>query len=114
MSDQLIQPRFGNRAVTLGINVDSVSSSRWLLIDEHAKSHGTASRCRPHDEVKIAGVEAVRDAPVGLIEHGELFLHCPIARHSPLIKLQASRSSIDARLVQYCAAGRREVLGAPI
>jgi hypothetical protein len=59
LSDQLIHPLFGNRAVAFGVNVNSVSSARRLSIESHAKSHGSASRCRPHDEMKIARVEAV-------------------------------------------------------
>jgi hypothetical protein len=43
-SDQRIQPRFGNRAVALDINVDSVSSVRRLAIEGHAKSRGSSSR----------------------------------------------------------------------
>src|SRR5215216_424125 len=61
LSDQLIQPLFANRAVSLLVNVDSMSSARRLPIDEHAKSHGSSSRCGSHDEMQIAGVKAVRD-----------------------------------------------------
>ena len=114
MPDQLIQPLFGNRAVALVVDVDSVRSARRLSIDEHAKSHGGSSRCRSHDEMKIAGVKAVRDPPVGLVQHSGLFLHRPIARKGPLIESQPRGGSIDATLVQYRAAGRRKVLGALI
>src|SRR4029453_9926535 len=114
LSDQLIQPLFGNRAVALVINVNSVSSARRLSIDEHAKAHGSSTRCRSHDEMKIAGVKAVRDPPVGLIQHSGLFLHRPITRKGPMIESQARGGSIDATLVQCCTAGRRKVLGALI
>src|SRR5215213_11426610 len=80
LSDQLIQSLFGNRAVALVVNVNSVSSARGLSIEEHAKSHGSSSRCRSHDEMEIAGVKAVRDPPVSLVQHGGLFLHRPITR----------------------------------
>src|SRR5215212_7995072 len=72
LSDQLIQPLFGNRAVALVVNVNSVSSARRLSVDEHAKPHRGSSRCRSHHEMKVAGVEAVRDPPVGLVQHGGL------------------------------------------
>src|SRR5215204_2205650 len=114
LSDQLIQPLFGNRAVALLVNVDSVSSPRRLPIDEHAKSHGGSSRCRSHHEMKIAGVKAVRDPPVGLVQHGGLSLHRPITRKGPMIEPQPRGDLIDTTLVQDCTTGRRKVLGALI
>src|SRR6185295_13954866 len=89
LSDQLIQPLFGKRSVALGVHVSSVSSARRLSVDQHAKSHGSSSHCRSHDEMKIAGVKAVRDPPVGLVQHSGLFLHRPIARKRPIIESQA-------------------------
>ena len=86
LPDQLIQPLFCHRAVALVVNVNSVSSARRLSIDEHAKSHGRSSRCRSHDEMKIAGVKAIRDPPVGLVQHNGLFPHRPIARKRPVIE----------------------------
>src|SRR4030095_300274 len=78
LSDQLIQPLSATRALAWRVNINSVSSPRRLSIDEHAKSHGCASRRRSHDEMKISGVKAVRDPPVGLVQHSDLFLHRPI------------------------------------
>jgi hypothetical protein len=114
LSDQLIQPLLGNRTVALVVNVTSVSSARRLSIDEHAKSHGSSSRCRCHDEMKIAGVKAVGDAPVGLVQHCGRLLHRPITRKGPMIEREVRGGSIDARLVQYCPTGRRKALGALI
>src|SRR5258706_14026187 len=51
LSDQLIQPLFGHRAVALLVNVNSVSSARRLSIDAHAKSYRSSSRCRSHDQM---------------------------------------------------------------
>jgi hypothetical protein len=82
LSDQLLQPLFGNPAVALIVNVTSVSIARRLSIDEHAKSRGIASRCQSHDEVKIAGLEAIRDSSGGLIEESKLFLHRQITGQS--------------------------------
>src|SRR5215204_3197567 len=114
LSDQLIQPLFGNRAVALLVNVDSVSSPRRLPIDEHAKSHGGSSRCWSHDEMKIAGLKAVRDPPVGLVQHGGLSLHRPITQKRPMIEPQPRRGIVDAVLVQYGTTGRGKVRGALI
>src|SRR4030095_12138805 len=102
------------RAVSFVANVNSVSSARRLSIDEHAKAHGSSSRCRSHDEMKIAGMKAVRDPPVGLVQDSGLFLHRPITRKGPMIESQPRRGNIDATLVQHCTAGRRKVLGALI
>src|SRR5256885_15959587 len=67
LSDQLIQPLLGNRAVALFVDIDSVGGARRLSIDEHAKSDGRSSLRRTHDQVKIARVKAVGDPPVGLV-----------------------------------------------
>src|SRR5829696_6502719 len=114
LSNQLIQPLFCDRAVALLVNVDSVSSARRLPIDEYAKSHGGSSRCRSHHEMKIAGVKAVRDPPVGLVQHGGLSLHRPITQKRPMIEPQPRGGIVDAALVQYCATGRGKVRGALI
>jgi|SRR6185369_8810969 hypothetical protein len=68
LPDQLIRSLLGNRALAQGIDVDSVSGAWRFSIDEHAKAHGSAWRRRPHDYIYIAGVKAVRDSPVGLVE----------------------------------------------
>jgi len=80
LADQLIQPRFGNSAVALLVNVNSVSDARRLSVDEHAKSRGFPSSCRSHDKMKIAGVKAVHDPPAGAVQHDGLFAHRPITR----------------------------------
>jgi hypothetical protein len=68
-------PLFNNCAVTLAVNVNSMSGARRLSIDEHAKAHGRSSRCGPHDPMQIAGVKAVRVAPAGRVQHNGLVLH---------------------------------------
>src|SRR6266516_2222059 len=40
LTDQLIQPLVGHRAVTLLVNVNAMSRARRLSIEEHAKAHG--------------------------------------------------------------------------
>src|SRR5262245_24367113 len=67
LSDQLIQPLLGGRAVASIVDVQPVSAARRLSVDENAESHGSSSRQRPHDQMKIAGVEANRDPSVGLV-----------------------------------------------
>ena len=105
LSDQLIRPLLGSRAVALFVSVDSVSDAWRLSVDEHAKSHGSSTPCRRHDEVQIAGVKAVRDPPVGLVQDIGPAPHRPITRERPMIESQSRRDSIDATLVQNCATG---------
>ena len=59
LSNQLMEPLFDHRAVSLLVNVDSVCGAWLLSIDRHAKPHGGFLRCRSHDKMKIAGVKAV-------------------------------------------------------
>src|SRR5207245_11523370 len=73
LPDQLIHPLFGHRSVAALVDVDSVSRARRLSIDEHAKSHGSSSRTRSHHEMQIAGVKAVHDPAVGLVQQGGPF-----------------------------------------
>src|SRR5574341_717674 len=103
LPDELVQPWFGNRAVALVVHVNSMSSSRRLPIHQHAKWHGRSWHCRSHDKMKIAGVKAIRNPPVGLVQHHGLSPHCPITQKTPLIKVQPRRGSIDVRLIQYYA-----------
>ena len=88
LSDQLVQPLFGHRAFASHINVKSAIRDCWLPVYEYAKPDGRSSLGGPHDEMKVAGVEAVRDPPAGLIQYNALSSDCPIARKCPLITLQ--------------------------
>ena len=74
LSNQLMEPLFDHRAVSLLVNVDSVCGAWLLSIDRHARPHGGFLRCRSHDKMKIAGVKAVCYPPVGLVQQGRLLL----------------------------------------
>src|SRR5438309_11133828 len=89
-----------------------MSRARRLSVDQLAKSYGCFWRRWAHDEMKIAGVKAVRDASTGLVQYGGILLHCPIARQRPFIQAQPRGQFIHARLVQHCPAWRRKVLSA--
>jgi hypothetical protein len=69
---------------------ESISGARRLSIDEHAKSHGSSSRCRSHDEMKIAGVTEVTD-PNGLS-------YCLIDEDGALVMPPGSRPAVTALL----------------
>src|SRR4249919_3445159 len=61
LPDQLVQTLFGHRANALFIDIKSMRRAGRLSIDQHAKFYGRSWRRRAHDEMKIAGVKAVRD-----------------------------------------------------
>src|SRR6266700_6364861 len=96
------------------VNVTAVSSTQRSSIDARAKAHGRSPHCRSHDQMQIASVKAVRDAPVGLVQHRGLSLHRPLTRKGPLIESQSLRDSIQVTLVQDCSTGIRKVLGARV
>src|SRR5262245_25905835 len=109
LSDQLVQPLLGNPAVTLLVNVSSVRRIWRLPIDPHTKSHGSTWHCRAHDEMKVARVKTVRDAPIGLVQRCGFLPDCPIARQPQIIQAQPRGLLIHAWLVQDRAAGRGKV-----
>jgi hypothetical protein len=67
LPDQLVETLFPHRAVAGFVDVTPVAS-RWRLpIDQNAKFYRRSWRCRAHDEMKIAGVKAIRDLSAGLV-----------------------------------------------
>src|SRR5262245_35984022 len=62
LPDQLIETLLGDRADTLLVDVDAMTGTGRLAIDEDAKSHGCAWCGRPHDEMQVAGVKAIRNS----------------------------------------------------
>ena len=91
-----------------------VRSARRLAIDAHMKAPGRSWRSRPHDQMQITGVEAVRDPPVACVQYKGLLLHRPIPRQRPLIEPQLCWDRIDAPLVPSRTTRRGKVLSAPI
>src|SRR5215207_10226104 len=79
LSDQLIQPLFGNRAVALIVNVCTVSSARRISVDEHAKRHRSSSRWGSHHEVHVARMEPDRNPSWRLVEHSRVLSKRPDA-----------------------------------
>ena len=112
LADELVQPRFGDRAVALVVDIGSVRGSRRLPVDAYAEPHGRPSRCRSHDQVQVAGVEAVGDPPLGLIEHDGLRLYRPVPDRGPMVESQPRGSGVAVRRIQDRIIGRGEVLGA--
>src|SRR5271157_2420454 len=114
LPEKLVQPMFGHRSVTLVVHIDPMCRARRLSVEKHAESYGRVPYARAHDQVEVAGVEAVANPPVGLVQRGSLFRHRPVPGQSPVIESQLRRDRIDLTLAQHRATGGREILGALI
>jgi hypothetical protein len=106
----------GSASVPLPCSSTSIprAPARRLVIDQHAKLHGSSSRRRSHDEMKIARVKAICDPAIGRVHQSGLSLHYPIARERPLAESQPLGGSIDASRVQGGTAKRGKILRALI
>src|SRR5437016_4364626 len=76
LADQLIHPLVVGNAVAVLVDIDAVHAPRWLAVEADAESHRRprgprpAGR-RPHHEMKVTGMEAIRDGTTRFIEaHG--------------------------------------------
>src|ERR1700733_14173603 len=79
LTDQLVGSRFGDSAGAHFVDISTVGDARRLPVDCHAKSHRGPWYTRRHDKVQIAGVEAIHDSPLDLVQHRGLWLDGPIA-----------------------------------
>src|SRR5258708_6395003 len=111
LSDQLVGPLFGDRAVALLVDIRPVSSTRCLSINADAKPHGGTWRCRSHDEMQIAGMKAICDPPIALVQLAEPLPHRPISGQGPMVQPQLRRGCIHSPLVQCLTAGGGKVFG---
>jgi hypothetical protein len=81
------------------VDVGSVRGSRQLPVEQHAKPRGSPSR-RYHDQVQVAGVEAVGDLPTWLVQHRGLRVHRPVTGKGPVVERQPCGGGIRVRHVQ--------------
>src|SRR5215813_14953955 len=86
LSNQLIHPRLRNSAATLTVHINSVSRAWHVPIDEHAKTCRRSRRQRSHDQMEVAGMEAVGNAATRFLQDDPLSLNGPITSQSPLIQ----------------------------
>src|SRR6266403_5791816 len=98
LTHELVGPLTSCNPVPLTIDVGSVRCTGRLAVDLHRKPHRLRSRRRTHDEIHVAGVEAIHDATIRLVQHNGLSLYGPIAGKSPLIERQA-RDGVRTRRV---------------
>src|SRR5262245_50140182 len=78
LPDQLIEPLFANGTPPVLVDGEPARSTGRLSIDQHTKPHRCALRGRAHDEMQVAGVKAVGDAAIGLVERRGLSPDDPI------------------------------------
>src|SRR5919112_4982155 len=78
LADQLVQPRVGDHAMALVVEVGAVGGARGLVVDPHLEPYRRPPCRRGHDQVQVAGVEAGGDPPLGLVEHDGLPLYRPV------------------------------------
>src|SRR5262249_37417156 len=62
----------------------------------------------PHYQMKVAGVKSVHDAAAWLVQQGRFFTYGPVARKTPIVKIQMFGSRVDARFVP--SSTQRKVL----
>lgn len=91
LSDQLMQARFGHRALALLVGIDPVGCPERLAVELHPEPHRLAIGPRPHDQVQVAGPEPMDDLALRSIECRRLSLDRPIARQRPLVERQPWR-----------------------
>src|SRR4051794_38222097 len=114
LADELVQPRFGKRAVALVVHVGPVGSARGLPVEEHPEVGRRPPRCRSHDQVQVAGLEPVDNLPLGLVEHDALWLDRPVTGKGPMVEPQPCRGGVVVRLARQDAAGGGEILRARV
>jgi len=79
LADKVVKLWLSGSAVAEAVHMSSVRSPRRPSVEVHAKSHGRTWRCRSHNQVQVAGVEAVGDSPLGLVKDRGLHPHRPLA-----------------------------------
>ena len=94
------------------VDVDAVGAPGWLAVEADPESHRRVRGRRPHHEMKVAGVEAIRDGTARFIEARGNGADRPVARQRPLVATQRGGRGIDVTLVGHDAAGRGETHGA--
>src|SRR5262245_337514 len=110
LTNELMQPLFGNGAVAGGIDIEAVRGARRLAVDRHAKAYRVLATRRSHDQVKVTRVELIRDSAVGTIRNRRLPADRPFTVERPLIQGKARRRRVHAAAILLDAAARGEVL----
>src|SRR6266699_3211291 len=78
LTHELVRPLTSCRPVPLIIDVGSVRCTGRLAVDLYCEPHRLRSRRRAHYEIHVAGVEAIHDATIRLVQYNGLSIHRPI------------------------------------
>jgi hypothetical protein len=95
---ELVRPLAICDSVPLIIDIGAVPCARRLAVDLDREPHWLRSRWRAHYEIHVAGVEAIREPTIRLVQHGASSFHRPSAGESPLIERQA-RNGVGTRRI---------------
>src|ERR1700733_2269767 len=61
LPDELIEPLFGDGAVSARVRIDATRIARRLAVNRHAKAHGFAARGRSEHQMQITRMKAEDD-----------------------------------------------------
>src|SRR5258708_13144809 len=95
---ELAHPLTPDDAIALGVDIGAMAVARRLAVDRHAKADRLAVRCGAEDEMQVAGMEAIDDAPIPSVEGGMLPADPPIPAERPFVGPR-SLHRIDVRPV---------------
>src|SRR5256885_15321651 len=112
LADQLIRPLVVRNAVAVVVDVDTVRAPGRLAVETDPESHSRVRGRRPHDEMKVTGMEAIRDGAAWRIETRGNGADRPVACERPLVATQPGGRGIDVRFVGDHASRRDETHGA--
>src|SRR3954451_10084470 len=85
LADEVVQPRLGDRAVAVVVDVVPVVGARRLSVELHGEPRRVPACRRGHDQVYIPGGEAVGDPPAGFVQQHGARLHRPFPGEGPVV-----------------------------
>src|SRR5207245_6585372 len=111
LANELVETMLVHRAVALVVDIGAMRVARRLTIEQNAEAHCRPARDRPHDQMQIARLEAIRQAPIRLVDCCGARSHRPVAAERPLIQPKRAWRGVSVAPADQSAAGRREALG---
>src|SRR6267378_299361 len=99
LANQLIHPLVVGSAVAVLVDIDAVHAPRWLAVEADAESHRRPRGRRPHHEMKVTGMEPIRDGTTRIIDAHGNDPDRPVTRQRPLIATQRGWRGIDVTFI---------------
>ena len=103
LADELVEPLSRHQALAFGVDISAVAVAGRSAVDGDAEAHGLAVCRGSEDQMQVAGVEPVDDAPALRVENGMLAADRPVARQRPFVDPRRRRF-IDVAGVLHGAA----------